>query len=279
MSEMNLGEVVCKVNLKIKGISVDEKSGTVFISAIGTAGNKDTNSSGKLFSCITKISNSTELRKMEKKGAGFKLESDRFTLSIRPDQYFEILYRFDDMDDDLFGCIKQIVRDEVYKYFKINQENAINLKKQNQMLDNAAYEGAGENCVQDSYESAKILYSLSEGEEFTVEVEGRDAIKIDFISEPPKPILKIDNKPIALNGYRVKSIDFDLHQLTAVTDNERLKNIILSPEDFKLFYESYSSEFLSGSQDFNFLVKESVGRKFSLISYSESEYKQAELSV
>lgn len=279
MSGMNFGEVVCKVNLKIKGISVDSKSRTVFISAIGVTGNKDTNSSGKLFDCIAKISNSRDLKKIEKRKAGFKLEDSRFTLSITPDQYFEILYRFDDIAYDLFDPIKQIVCDEVYDYFKINQSNGHNLKKQEQMLDNSIYEGAGQNCIQDSYESAKILHNLSDGESFTVEVEGCEPIEIHFPDEPPKPISTIDNKPKDLLNYRVKATDYDLHQITVIADGEKLKNIVLSPDEFRIFYEKYSSKFLSNSLVFNFVVQEGIGKKFDLISYSEFEYDQAELNV
>lgn len=277
MSEINLGEVVCKVNLKIKGISVHPKSGAVLISAIGSTGNKDTNSSGKLFGCIARISNNSELKKLEKRGTGFKLKGDNFTLSIRPDEYFEILYLFDDVTHDLFGPIKQIVCDEVSSYFKLNQSNGQNLKNQNEMMDNSVYEGAGDACVQDSYESASILHNLSEGVPFTVEVEGHETIEIHFPEAPPKPIVIFDNKPIELNGYKVKGVDFEYHQLIVVSKDGKGKiNIVLNPEDFHAFYSKYSNEFLSNSLFFNFVVQEVIGKKFNLIKFSKDGRKQSD---
>ncbi|MBR7889912.1 hypothetical protein J9B83_13375 [Marinomonas sp. A79] len=280
MAEMNLGAVICKVNLKIKGISVDPETGAVLFSLFGNSGNKDTNSSGKLFGCIARISNNSELKKVEKRKAGLKLESDRFTLSVTPNQYFEIIYRFDANANslDLSDPIKKIVCDEVYGYFQINQSNSHNLIKQKQMIDNSAYEAAGCGCVQDSYESAKILHTLSEGQSFTVEVEGHDTVQIHFPVEPPKPIPKVDNNSIELIGYRVKAIDFELNQIAVLTDTEKKKNIVLSPEEFNKFHQKYADGILSKSVIFNFVVKEQVGKKFNLISFCSFRNEQIELN-
>jgi|TARA_R110001583_G_scaffold64488_1_gene187190 hypothetical protein len=275
MAEMNLREAVCKVSIKINDLSVDRESGTVTFLYDQNASDKGRDFYLKLFNCIGKISKNRERKKSEEKFGLFVLDSDLLTRTMLPNEYFEILYRF---ENEMFGPIKKDVCNELFLYFLIIQSSIDDLKNQNEMIDNSVYDSAGKACVQDVYDSLVILHSLSKGESFMIEVEGHDKIEIHIPEVPPRPISTFDNESIKLSDYRVKGTDYDLNQLTVISRAEKgKKDILFNPEDFNRFHIEYVKGFLSGNLFFDFVVQEVIGKKFNVISFSKQEENQVEI--
>lgn len=279
MSEMNLGEVVCKVDLEIEGIAFHKKAGGVLVSAMDKSGNEAVKLLSKLLGEISFIANSSGVKKSEKTQAGFKLKKSCFSILILP-KCFHILYAFDEKDADLFSTVRKIVCDVMGRSFKYYDDCFDTFKNTKTTLDNSVYEAAGVNCAKQMANSVSILRELSKGKEITVEIDEHEPMVINTETIPPKLISKIDDEPHDLKCHEIIAVDKRKSQIIVLPyTGKRSKTIILTHEQFCLFHKEYGFGLLPDGPFFDFTVKETTGRKFSLLSFGVFESKQNELGL
>jgi hypothetical protein len=147
-------------------------------------------------------------------------------------------------------------------------------------LDNSVYEAAGVNCAKQMANSVSILRELSKGKEITVEIDEHEPMVINTETIPPKLISKIDDEPHDLKCHEIIAVDKRKSQIIVLPyTGKRSKTIILTHEQFCLFHKEYGFGLLPDGPFFDFTVKETTGRKFSLLSFGVLESKQNELGL
>jgi hypothetical protein len=279
MSKMNLGEVVCKVDLEIEGIGFHKKAGGVLVSAMDNSGNEAVKILSNLLSDISFIANSSGIKKSEKLQAGFKLKKDCFSILILP-KYFQILYFFDVKNIDLFGTERKIVCEVMDRSFKYYGECFDRFKNANTTLDNSVYEAAGKNCIKQMARSVSNIRELSKGKAINVEVGEYEAMVINTETIPPKLISKIDVEPHVLERHEIIAVDKKKSEIVVLPySGKGSKKIILTHEQFCLFGKEHGFGLLPDGPFFDFTVKEITGGKFSLLSFGVFESKQNELGL
>ncbi|GAA0834113.1 hypothetical protein GCM10009112_23730 [Marinomonas arenicola] len=279
MAEMNLGEVVCKVDLEIEGIAFYEKEGGVLVSAMDSSGNEAVKLISKLLGDISFIANSNGLLKLEKKQAGFKLKKDCFSILIFP-KYFKILYFFDDKNRDLFSTVRKIVCDVMDTSFKYYGKCFDTINNAKTKLDNSVYDIAGENCVKQIASSVATIRELSKGKEITVEIDDYQPIIINTETVPHKLISKIDDKPHNLEQYEIIAVDKKKSETMVLPyTGKGSKKITLSHDQFCLFRKEYGFGLLPEGPFFDFKVKQITGGKYNLLSFNVFESPQNQLGL
>lgn len=279
MAKMNLGEVVCKVDLEIEGITFHKKAGGVLVSTMEKSGNEAVKLLSKLLGEISFIANSAGIKKPEKTQAGFKLKKDCFSILILP-KCIHILYAFEKKDADLFSTVRKIVCDVMGRSFKYYRDCFDTFENAKTTLDNSVYDVAGANYAKQMASSVSILRELSKGKEITVEIDEHEPMIINTQTVPPKLISKIDDEARNFECHEIVAVDKKKSEVIVLPESGKgRKKIILTHEQFCLFHKKHAFGLLPDSPFFDFTVKEITGGKYNLLNFEVFESKQNKIEL